>query len=377
VKLYEHQARELFAGHGIPVLPGRLASTPEEARAAAATLGGRVAVKAQVLAGGRGKAGGVALASTPAEAAGAAERVLGMRIASLPVRNVLLVPAVRISAELYAAVTVDRAERALAVIVSASGGVDIEELAASRPDDIHTLRLNPLKPPERSSLLAFLTPVFGSRSEELWDILNRMLTLFVQRDCSLVEINPLAVLGDGSLSALDAKVIIDENALYKHPDLHEWRNPEEYGPMELEARSHGLSFIQMDGNIGCVVNGAGLAMATMDLITLAGGEPANFLDVGGSSSPEKVVHAFDIISRNPRVEAVLVNIFGGITRCDDVARGIIQAVGMSGSALPLVIRLIGTNEREGHRLLEEQGIRVFERLTDAVQDMVSRVRGLT
>lgn len=373
MKLYEHQARELFSRYGIPVLPGETAGSPEQAAKAAAALGGKVAVKAQVLTGGRGKAGGIKIADSPGSAGEAAGEILAMRIKSFQVPRVLIVPAVDIRQEFYLAVTLDRAERRLILIASASGGVDIEELASKSPEKIATIPLGTGAGLDTGGCGKALRAQFGEQSDAVCSIGRDMLRMYVEQDCTLVEINPLGLLGDGRLVALDAKVTIDDNALYKHPELEHMRNPEEYESGELEARSAGLSFIQLEGNIGCVVNGAGLAMATMDLIKQFGGEPANFLDVGGSSSPEKTVHALTIISRNPGVRAILINIFGGITRCDDIARGLLQARDQVDLDIPLVIRLIGTNEEEGRRILKEVGIDAHDKLTDAVRQVVSYV----
>jgi succinyl-CoA synthetase beta subunit len=372
MKLYEFQGKALFERYGIPTVTGDVASTPEDARALAEKLGGRVAVKAQVLVGGRGKAGGVKIARSPDEAAGHAGTILSMTIKSLPVRKVLVISAVNIRSEYYLALTVDRAAQTCVLIASASGGVDIEELAASRPDHIHRFAIDPLRGLDEGPCLAFLQKTFEKPAvaEAVLPIVRAMFSLFSDLDCSLVEINPLAELEGGEIAALDAKIVADDNGLYRHDDMESLRNPEEYGPDELEARSWGLSFINMDGTIGCIVNGAGLAMATMDLIQLAGGSPANFLDVGGSSSPEKVVHAFEIIGHNEKVTALLINIFGGITRCDDIARGILQAREQVALDLPVVIRLIGTNEEEGRRILAGAGIDAYEDLAEAVHRVV-------
>ncbi len=372
MKLYEYQAKELFEQNGIQTAPGRVIDAPEDAFGAAEELGGAVALKAQVLVGGRGKAGGVKIASSPEEAVAHARSILNMSIKSLPVKKALVVKALTIQSEYYIGITVDRSSKLITIITSAAGGVDIEELAANEPDKIHTLPINPLKGLDEKRCRSMLTAVFSSRqlAQKAFETVQKLYRLFIGIDGSLVEINPYALTEKSGLLALDAKIIIDENGAYKHPELENLRNPEEYGPDELEAREYGLSFVSLDGDIGCIVNGAGLAMATMDIIKLAGGAPANFLDVGGSSSPEKVVHAFEIISRNREVKAILINIFGGITRCDDVARGIVRAKQTVQLELPLVIRLIGTNEKKGQAILKKAGIDVFEKLTEAVEKVV-------
>ncbi len=372
MKLYEYQAKQLFADYGIPISTGRVAVTPDEAFDAARKLGGTCIVKAQVLVGGRGKAGGVKMASTPEEAKTHASHILGMKIKSLPVQKVLINRAEEITCEYYVGLTVDRSSKSIALITSAVGGIDIEELAKDQPEKILTLFIDPLKGFDEEECLKLLKPVFEEpvRTEYALATVQKMYKLFIDIDASLIEINPFALLKSGTLVALDAKIVIDENGVFKHPGLEKIRNREEYGPDELEAREHGLSFVNMDGTIGCIVNGAGLAMATMDIIKLFGGAPANFLDVGGSSSPEKVLHAIEIISHNKKVKALLINIFGGITRCDDIAKGILQAKDKLKFSVPLVIRLIGTNEKEGRAILKEAGIEVYEDLSSAVQKVV-------
>jgi succinyl-CoA synthetase beta subunit len=375
MKLYEYQARTLFEKYGIPTVEGVVAETPDEAEKAAQKLGGACAVKAQVLVGGRGKAGGVKISANPEEARRHAAHILGMTIKSLPVGRVLVSRAVDIEREFYLGLTIDRDEKAVTLLASAAGGVDIEELAAHEPEKILRLTIHPLRGFDREAADGLLGRIFEDselRTQAL-ETVQRLHRLFTDMDCSLAEINPYALISEGRLTALDAKIVIDESGMFKHEDLEPLRNREEYGPDELEARDWGLSFINMEGNIGCIVNGAGLAMATMDIIKLFGGSPANFLDVGGSSSPEKVLHAFEIISHNEKVKAILINIFGGITRCDDIAKGILQARQRMDLATPLVIRLIGTNEKEGRSLLEEAGIEAYEDLTDAVKKVVEFV----
>jgi len=375
MKLYEYQARDLFTRYGIESAPGMVASNPYEASEAARKLGGACAVKAQVLVGGRGKAGGVKIAGSPEEAHTHAGNILGMTIKSLPVRKVLVSKAMEIEAEYYMGITIDRSGKSIVLIASTSGGVDIEQLARDDPHKVHRLAINPLKGVSDEETESMLKEVFDEEEllTQAMDTAKSLFKLFMENECSLVEINPYALIKRGELVALDAKIVIDENGMFKHEKLEDMRNREEYGPDELEAKGWGLSFINMEGNIGCIVNGAGLAMATMDIIKLFGGSPANFLDVGGSSSPEKVLHAFEIISHNRGVKAILINIFGGITRCDDIAKGILQAKKEMDLSVPLVIRLIGTNEKEGRALLEEAGIEAHEDLVKAVQKVVEFV----
>ena len=378
MKIHEYQARFLFQDYGVPVVEGFLAESPKEARDAAKKLGGPAVVKAQVLVGGRGKAGGVKIAAGPDEAENAAREILGMKIQSLPIGKLLVTRPVEITQEFYLGLTVDRNAAAVAFIVSASGGVDIEELAKNRPEEIIRIPIRPLIGVEESVLRASLKGIFRSaeRLDQAVTVAENLYRLFIEKDCSLVEINPYALVGGKELVALDAKVNLDDSALYKHPDMEKLRNPEEYSEDEISARDMGLAFVSMEGEIGCIVNGAGLAMATMDIIKLFGGSPANFLDVGGSSSPEKVLNALTIIEGNPRVRAILINIFGGITRCDDIAQGIVMARSRIDLSVPLVIRLIGTNEEEGRAILRREGLVAAEELTDAVEKVVRKVKGV-
>ena len=372
MKLHEYQAKELLREHGIPVPEGRVARTPEEAGALAGEIGCPVMIKAQVLVGGRGKAGGVKMAKDPAEAVSLARAILGMKIKGIEVQQVLVARAVDISSEYYVSLTVDRASKSIQCIASASGGMEIEEIAEKEPHKIVRFTVDPESGLARGAHYDSLARAFGAGpgAEQAWQIVSGMYGLFTGKDCSLVEINPCALTPAGSLVAADAKVILDDNALFRHPELEKYRSAEEYGADEMDARSQGLSYVEMDGTIGCIVNGAGLAMATMDLIKYFGGSPANFLDVGGSSNPEKVLHALRIISKNPRVTAILINIFGGITRCDDIARGILMAKEKLAIPVPLTIRLIGTNEKEGRALLQGAGVEAFTELTEAVQAVV-------
>jgi succinyl-CoA synthetase beta subunit len=375
MKLYEYQARELLAEAGIPVPPGAVADNPEDAARAAQELGLPVVIKAQVLVGGRGKAGGVKIAKTVEEAKARAREILALRIKEVPVTRLLVVKAVDIRREYYLGVTVDRAAKKPVVIASASGGVDIEELAVREPAKILTFHIDPQAGPREADLRDFLARILPA--EQADTALRAMLSLyrlFQAKDCSLVEINPFAELADGSLLAADAKVVLDDNGLAKHPELEGYRNAEEYSAEESAARAAGLAFVSLEGDIGCIVNGAGLAMATMDQIKLFGGAPANFLDVGGSSSPEKVLTALNILRTNPRLKAILINIFGGITRCDDIARGILIARKQADLNVPLVIRLVGTNQKEGTALLAREGLKALEDMSQAVKAVLEAAR---
>ena len=375
MKIHEYQARELLAEYGIPVPPGEVAADPQAAARAAAAVGLPVVIKAQVLVGGRGKAGGVKVAATETEVRERAREILSLRIKDIPVEKVLVVKAVDIRKEYYLGVTIDRASRKVVCILSAAGGVDIEELAVREPEKILTVAFDPLAGPDQEKLKKLLGKAFPKAqvSQALATVLA-MYRLLKEKDCSLVEINPYVELGSGELLAADAKINFDDNGLPKHPELEALRNAEEYSPEEIEAKQAGLSFVSLDGDIGCIVNGAGLAMATMDLIKLFGGQPANFLDVGGSSNPQKVLTALQILTRNEKLKAILINIFGGITRCDDIAKGILMAREQIDLPVPLVIRLIGTNQKEGRAILEKAGLKAAEEMADAVQKVLAAAR---
>ncbi|HET6342272.1 MAG TPA: ADP-forming succinate--CoA ligase subunit beta [Gemmatimonadota bacterium] len=369
MKVHEYQARQIFRSHGLPVPPDRVAATPEEAEAAAGELGGPVVVKAQVLVGGRGKAGGVKLAATPEEARRKAADILGMDIKGITVGRVLVAPAVDIASEAYAGIVIDRASRRPVMMVSAAGGVDIEEVARSTPEKIRRVEIDP-----RYGLLGHQAMGLGFALYDDLKLVRRAAELFrglyaafLDVDASLAEINPLVVTKSGELLAIDAKINLDDNALFRHPDLEKLRDPSDEDPAETEAREKGLSYVKLDGSIGCIVNGAGLAMATMDLIKYYGAEPANFLDIGGSSNPEKVVNAMRIVLSDPNVKSILFNIFGGITRCDDVANGIVKAMESLEVDVPIVIRLTGTNEEEALRILESVGLPATNSMDDVVQ----------
>ncbi len=375
MNLHEYQGRALFKAAGVPMPDGDVASTPSEAESIARRLGGTVVVKAQVHVGGRGKAGGVKLAKSPAEAAEAAERILGMSIKGLVVQKVLVVPAADIANEAYVGLIMDRDSQRPVFMVSPAGGIDIEEVAEKTPDKIRRLAVDPrygLLPHQALGLALFLYPDIA-RARAAARIMEQLYTVFTTNGCSLAEINPLVTTPDGKVMALDAKVIIDDNELDRRPDLALLRDDTAEEPSEVAARRANLTFIKLSGNVGCVVNGAGLAMATMDLVKYYGGEPANFLDIGGSSNPEKVVNALRIITSDPAVKAILFNIFGGITRTDDVANGIVTATRQFKVEVPIVIRLTGTNEAEAFRILKDVGMTALSDMDEAVRQVVALV----
>ena len=375
MNLHEYQAKELFARFGLPLLPGQVATTPEEARSIAASIGGTVVIKAQVQAGGRGKAGGVKLAHTPDEAFEKARDILGLTIKGLPVRNVLVAQAADIARELYLAIVLDRAKKLPLIMLSAEGGVDIEEVARVAPEKIvrQHIPLRGLRSYEARALMKPLLPD-PKQTAQAAEILMKLWRVYWEGDCSLAEINPLAVTPEGRVIALDAKVILDDNAEYRHREWETWRDPDDETPGERLAREKGLSYVKLDGDIGCVVNGAGLAMATMDLVKHYGGEPANFLDIGGSSNPEKVTAAFRIITGDSHVRAILFNIFGGITRCDDVANGIVQSLRETPLDVPLVIRLTGTNEELARKILADHGLSATTSMDEAVRMVIEKAQ---
>jgi succinyl-CoA synthetase beta subunit len=375
VKLQEFRSKEILAGHGIPTLPGETATTPAEARAAAERLAVPVVVKAQVLAGGRGKAGGVKLAATPSEAEARASDILGMSIGGATVHTVLVTPAVGIAHEFYLAVILDRAAKAVTVIASAEGGIEIEEVARTNPDAVLRHRLDPLiglQADDVSAVGAFLG-IPDAERETFATILTGLVGAFFGSDAELAEINPLALTDDDRLLALDAKIVLDDSALPRHPELEAMRDLGEEDPAETAAREAGISFIKLDGTIGCMVNGAGLAMTTMDLVKLAGGEPANFLDIGGGARHERVAEAFRIILADPNVKAVLINIFGGITRGDEVAHGIVEARASLDRDVPMVVRIVGTNADEAALILEQANLQTAYSLDEAAELAVAAV----
>ena len=376
MNIHEFQSKEVFALYGIPVPRGIVATTPAEAKTATQELGGQSVVKAQIHAGGRGKSGGVQLVRSPGEAEEAAQRMLASNIVTAqtgpdgaPVEKLLIEELADIKQELYVALTIDRGHRGPAILVSTKGGMDIEEVAANNPEDIHTEPVDPL-----SGLMPFQTrrlvrqlglgpAVAGDAAK----VLSALYRVFVENDCTLVEINPLIITGDDRVVALDAKINLDDDSMFRHADLMAYRDINQEDPLEAQASDLNIAYVNLDGDVGCLVNGAGLAMATLDVTNAAGAAPANFLDVGGGATPEKVSNAVKIILSDPNVKRVLVNIFGGILRCDIAAEGIVLAYKETGSTVPLVVRMLGTNVVEGKEILGTSGLPVVfaETLTDA------------
>ncbi|MCA1553222.1 MAG: ADP-forming succinate--CoA ligase subunit beta [Chloroflexi bacterium] len=373
MNLHEYQSKRIFGQHGIPVPSGELARSPEEAYQAARKIGGKVVVKAQVLTGGRGKAGGVKVANTPQDAERFAEQILGMNIKGLTVKQVLVDPAADIKGEIYLGVVLDRATERLVMIASAAGGMDIEEVARTAPEKIQRVEVEPALglPDFEARAMAFGIGIDRQLIREFTHIARALYQVAITHDATLAEINPLALLGDGKLMALDGKIVLDDNALIRHPELASLRDQSAEDESELEARKHGLSYVKLDGKIGCMVNGAGLAMATMDVINFFGGSPANFLDIGGGAQADKVASALRIILSDPNVSVVLFNIFGGITRCDEVAKGIVSALEQVNTQVPMVARLVGTNEAEGREILAGAKMETAETLSEAAQKAVA------
>jgi succinyl-CoA synthetase beta subunit len=377
MKIHEYQARELFKEFDIPVSDAHVASNPEEVKQAAEKIGLPVVVKAQVLVGGRGKAGGVKIAKTLAEAETVGREIFGLTIKGLPVKKVLVAKAEEIKQEYYLGLTVDRSARKITLMISAEGGVEIEDLAVNSPEKILRAWAKPGEGFDRKEIEQLVNGIFPSEkhASSAAAVIEKLYRLFIKKGCSVVEINPFAVTGADELIALDSKINFDDNAVPLHPEIEKLKNLDEYDENELQALKGGLHFIPMDGEIGCLVNGAGLAMATMDLIKHYGSEPANFLDVGGSSNPEKVLTALSVVMRIPSVKGILFNIFGGITRCDDIAEGILMAKEKLDIPVPLVIRLIGTNDNEGRKILQEAGISAMQDLDEAVKKIVALTGG--
>jgi len=377
VNIHEYQAKDIFRKYGIPIPPGEVATTPEEAQTIARKFGTTVVIKAQVHAGGRGKAGGVKLAKTPEEARNVAAQILKLVIKGLPVKKVLVTPAADIASEAYVGIIVDRASKRSVFMASPAGGIDIEEVAAKTPDKILRLAVDPrygLQMFEAMQLAFFLYSDM-KQVRAAAKILQQLYKAFSENGGSLAEINPLVTTPAGEIVALDAKMVIDDNELDRRPDIAALRDESAEEQSEVEARKANLTFIKLDGNVGCVVNGAGLAMATMDLVKYYGGEPANFLDIGGSSNPEKVVAALRIITSDKNVKAILFNIFGGITRTDDVANGIVTAIKQNPLKVPLVIRLTGTNEEIALEILKKSGLSAMTDMDEAVKKAVALATG--
>ena len=379
MKIHEYQARQILARYNIPIPRGELAATPAEARSIAKSYGVPVVVKAQVLVGGRGKAGGVKLAATPDEAEVVAERILGLNIKGVTVRKLLVAEATDIAKEIYLGAVLDRTSQRVVVMASAEGGVEIEEVARTMPEKIVKVAADPFLglADFQARQLAFGIGLPSNLVRDFVRLAKGLVQALVDTDASLAEINPLVMAKDGTLKAIDAKIVLDDNGLFWHRDLEALRDLDEEDIYEREARMNELSYVKLDGEIGCMVNGAGLAMATMDMIKLYGSAPANFLDIGGGARAERVAAALRIIISDRHVKAVLINIFGGITRCDEVARGIVAALQQVKPSVPMVARLIGTNEEEGRRLLAEANMITAATLAEAAQKVVAASRGAT
>jgi succinyl-CoA synthetase beta subunit len=376
VDLYEYQGKELFKRFGIPVSEGRVATTPDEARAAAEELGTQVVVKAQVLTGGRGKAGGIKLADSPEEAAQHAEAILGMDINGHVVRTLWIEQASDIEREYYLSVTFDRGEKKALFMLTREGGIDIEEVASERPEALARLHVDPLEgfQPYQARRLIYAAGIDDpDEQKQILAIVQKLYDAFVRADAMLCEINPLIVTPKGEVKALDSKFTVDDNALYRHPDIAEMRDLEAYPPEERAAREKGVTYVKLDGEVGILGNGAGLVMSTLDVIALAGGKPANFCDLGGGGDAQGVVDALEIISADPQVKSIFFNIFAGITRCDIVARGMLQALDQTKIEHPIVVRFDGTNAAEGRQILEDAGrdnIHVEATMLDAAKRAV-------
>ncbi len=372
MKIQEYQAKAIFAEFGIPIGKEKVAATADEAKSAALEIGLPVVIKAQVKVGGRGKAGGIKVVDKIEDVPNVANQILQMSIKGIPVEKVLVAQAIPVANEYYLGITIDRANQKPVLLASAAGGVDIEEVARTSPRKIVKQLIEP-----SLGLLSFQARNIGFKlfgeaklANEFSRIALKLSRVFFDKDCSLAEINPLVTTKEGKLLALDAKILFDDNGLYLHPDLESLHDPASEEPNELKAKEAGLSYVKLEGNVGCVVNGAGLAMATMDLIKRFGGEPANFLDIGGSSSPEKMITAMNIILSDKNVKAILINIFGGITRCDDVANGLLEAIRGLPQAVPIVARLTGTNETEARNILQGSEITSAGAMAEAVQKAV-------
>ena len=377
MKLHEYQSKRVFAQYGVPIPHGEVASSPAEARAIAEKIGKPVVIKSQVLVGGRGKAGGIKLARTPDEAEEVAGHILGMDIKGLTVKKVLVDEAADIRSEIYLGAVLDRNARRVAIMASSEGGVEIEEVASQTPEKIITVHVHPLLGMQgyQARQLAYGIGLPKEHISAFAKIAQSLYRAFVESDASLAEINPLVINGDNQLEAVDGKILLDDSALPRQKQMAAMRDPDEDSPTETEAREAGLSYIDLDGEIGCMVNGAGLAMATMDIIKLYGGNPANFLDIGGGAGADKVLAALSIILRDARVKAVLINIFGGITRCDEVANGIVEAIDSLHVDVPIVVRMVGVNEDEGRQILADSNLPSANRLSEAVQMAVAAAKG--
>ena len=377
--LYEYQGKELLRNYGLETLPGVVAGTPEEAARAAEALGGTVAVKAQVLTGGRGKAGGIKVVNSPREAEEAARHILGMDIRGHTVRRVYVEGGAEIEREYYLSITVDRTAKRPLILFSTEGGVEIEEVAETNPDAIVRLRVDPLLGllPYQVREVTFAAGLEGDTAKGVGRTLSSLFRAFEELDASLVEINPLVVTKDGRVLTLDAKVTVDDSSLYRHGDIADLHDVEAADPQEERAQEVGLQYVKLDGDVGILGNGAGLVMSTLDVVAQAGGEPANFCDVGGGADAEQISTALDIVTSNEQVESVLFNIFGGITRGDEVARGLLSAIERTGITLPIVVRLDGTNAEEGLRILAEntpENVHTEETMLEAARRAVELAR---
>ncbi|MFT5169813.1 MAG: succinyl-CoA synthetase beta subunit [Lysobacterales bacterium] len=373
MKIHEYQAIEIFEKAGIPVASGKVATEVDEAVVIASEMGYPVVLKSQVLVGGRGKAGGIKVVQDEETLKTTFASLRQLEIKSYPVEKIAVVGAIDIEKEFYAGITIDPVKNDVVLIASSEGGVEIEEVAKDNPEAIKKYYLQGERQLDLTRFRDFIEGVFDEKKHQeiATDIFQKLINVFFDLDCSLAEINPLVIDGDGNILAADAKINFDDNAMMRHPELEELRDMRYEDPDELEATEKNLSFVKLEGNVGCIVNGAGLAMATMDIVKLCGGQPANFLDVGGSSNPKKVLDALDLILRNKDVKAILINIFGGITRCDDIANGILQAREQIELPVPLVIRLTGTNEIEAKELLLKNDVEVYSTMREAVEKVVT------
>jgi succinyl-CoA synthetase beta subunit len=376
MNIHEYQAKDLFERYGIPAVKGRVIETPEQAFSLAREIAAPIILKAQVHAGGRGKAGGVKMAKTPEDAKEKASQILGMTIKGLKVSKVLAYKAEDIRREAYLGITIDRSAKRPVLIGTSEGGIEIEQLAKDKPEVIYKIpvdvsREEPKDIFENMASNIYAEPELASQAA---DIIARLYKIFIEMDCTLIEINPLVLNDQNKLIAIDAKINLDDNAAFRHPDWEQLRDPSQEDSREREAKNSGLSFVALDGDIGCIVNGAGLAMATMDMIKTSGGEPANFLDVGGSSNPDKVLNALKIILSNTRVKAIVINIFGGITRCDDIANGIIKATQSMKIPVPICVRLTGTNEEKASEILKGTDLISAKTMPDVIRKAVELAR---
>ena len=379
MKLHEFQSKRLFAEYGIPIPTGEVATTPAQAHKIATKLGGTVVVKSQVLVGGRGKAGGIKLAQYPTEAKTHAKKILGMDIKGLTVEKVLIDKAVDIQNEIYLGIVIDRTTHSPTIIASSEGGIEIEEVAKRKPEAIIRLTVDPILGLHdfQARNLALELGMKGKHIHKFVIIAKGLYRAFVRSDASLAEINPLVITTDGSLLAVDGKIVLDDNALFRHPNLAEMRDLQEEAESERKARQYGMSFVKLDGDIGCMVNGAGLAMATMDIVKHYGGEPANFLDIGGGAKSDTVASALRLILSDPKVNVVLFNVFGGITRCDEVATGIVTALEEVKPNVSMITRLVGTNGKEGRAILEKANLHTATSLSEAAQKAVALAKGVS